>query len=500
MTRTSCSARATRQLLGPARCARAGAVRRRHKEQTKPPGNGETDVTRAADKISLQQKVHTTKAASKLTAAWKRHADAQSHIRPRPDGTPRSSERTDSRQHCWTSPLADVDSSASRSSPNGSEPGGCPQSGLRERGNPEVRGSHRESSGSLTSGSTAQKVNRPLQALHDLPGTLAGGHRTGGQAPPPSARRPAFMPIRPETMTAESGERRMPRHWPGAEDSGRAEASPTRAATAASGTCRCSDGGIQTRVPTALRDGASRESPPSGCQREAGCLTPTALDPVIEAETSARDDAERRRADQAPRRARCSRQATSTQRPGPANQAQRRRRTAQPPRRRQVLPVPDRQAHARAARRCQQKFSSRLSGGGFGFAENFQIVSRRSGAARGPRTLSGGETFLASLALALALVEMHSRSGARLDALFLDEGFGSLDADALTSSLAVLQAETGGNKLVAVISHLHAVAEAVEDAMWFKRQPDGSTARWLTAAERDALVRQEITSGLLNLI
>ena len=107
---------------------------------------------------------------------------------------------------------------------------------------------------------------------------------------------------------------------------------------------------------------------------------------------------------------------------------------------------------------------------------------------------SGRETFLASLALALALVEMHSRSGARLDALFLDEGFGSRDADALTSSLAVLNAETGGNKLVAVISHLDAVAEAVEDVMWVERQSDGSTARWLTAAERDALCVPRIAS------
>ena len=106
----------------------------------------------------------------------------------------------------------------------------------------------------------------------------------------------------------------------------------------------------------------------------------------------------------------------------------------------------------------------------------------------------------ASLALALALVELHSRSGARLGALFLDEGFGSLDADTLANSLAVLRAETGGDKLVVVISHLHAVAEAVEDVMWVERRPDGSGARWLDAAERDALVGEEVTRGLLGLV
>jgi DNA repair protein SbcC/Rad50 len=141
-----------------------------------------------------------------------------------------------------------------------------------------------------------------------------------------------------------------------------------------------------------------------------------------------------------------------------------------------------------------------LSRGEFGFGEDFQVVSRRSGAARSPKTLSGGETFLASLALALALVELHSRSGERLGALFLDEGFASLDTGALASALAVLQAETGGDKLVAVISHLHAVAEAVEDVLWVERGPAGSAARWLNPGERDALVRQEVTGGLLSLL
>jgi DNA repair protein SbcC/Rad50 len=141
-----------------------------------------------------------------------------------------------------------------------------------------------------------------------------------------------------------------------------------------------------------------------------------------------------------------------------------------------------------------------LSGGEFGFGEDFQVISRRSGAARGPKTLSGGETFLASLALALALVELHSRSGGRLGALFLDEGFASLDTGSLAGALAVLQAETGGDKLVAVISHLHAVAEAVEDVLWVERGPAGSSARWLNPGERDALVRQEVTGGLLSLL
>jgi exonuclease SbcC len=140
-----------------------------------------------------------------------------------------------------------------------------------------------------------------------------------------------------------------------------------------------------------------------------------------------------------------------------------------------------------------------LSDGQFGFGPEFQIVSRASNTSRSPKTLSGGETFLASLALALALVELYSRTGTRLGALFLDEGFGSLDVDTLARALAVLRSETGADKLVTVISHLHAVAEAVEDVLWVERRPAGSEARWLNDRERDALVREDVSAGLLRL-
>lgn len=141
---------------------------------------------------------------------------------------------------------------------------------------------------------------------------------------------------------------------------------------------------------------------------------------------------------------------------------------------------------------------SRLSGGEFGYAEQFQIVARRTGMARSPKTLSGGETFLASLALALALVELYSRTAGKLGALFLDEGFGSLDVNTLATALEVLRAETGGDKLVAVISHLHGVAEAVQDVLWVEKGPAGSAARWLTGEQTADLVRDDV-AGLLTL-
>ncbi|MBM4420900.1 MAG: hypothetical protein FJ034_04835 [Chloroflexi bacterium] len=82
---------------------------------------------------------------------------------------------------------------------------------------------------------------------------------------------------------------------------------------------------------------------------------------------------------------------------------------------------------------------------------------------RSVKTLSGGETFLASLALAVALSE-HVRSlavteRARLDSLFLDEGFGSLDQDALAGAVEALERLGGDGRLVGIITHVRELAE-----------------------------------------
>jgi DNA repair protein SbcC/Rad50 len=133
----------------------------------------------------------------------------------------------------------------------------------------------------------------------------------------------------------------------------------------------------------------------------------------------------------------------------------------------------------------------------YGFAETFEIVDGQSGQPRPTRTLSGGETFLASLALALALVEIANRSGSHLGALFLDEGFGALDANALDEALAALERAPGDRRLVAVVSHVKAVAQRIEDVLEVVRTPLGSRAEWRGASERDALVSEELEAGLL---
>ena len=112
-----------------------------------------------------------------------------------------------------------------------------------------------------------------------------------------------------------------------------------------------------------------------------------------------------------------------------------------------------------------------LTGGRFGFSsgDRFEIVD--FGAAdpelrvRGSDTLSGGETFLASLSLALALADLVAGQGGRLGSFFLDEGFGSLDADHLAIAMDGIErlASEAEDRLVVLVSHVPGVKERIED-------------------------------------
>ncbi|MFI1200404.1 AAA family ATPase [Streptomyces sp. NPDC020883] len=129
-----------------------------------------------------------------------------------------------------------------------------------------------------------------------------------------------------------------------------------------------------------------------------------------------------------------------------------------------------------------------LSKGSYTFAEDFQIRDLATNLVRGPETLSGGETFQASLALALALVELHSGGHKRVESLFLDEGFAALDSERLDDTLSVLRSSVVGDELVVVMSHLYPVAEAVDEVLLVAKNAQGSTCTWLTDEERDAAV------------
>ncbi len=90
-------------------------------------------------------------------------------------------------------------------------------------------------------------------------------------------------------------------------------------------------------------------------------------------------------------------------------------------------------------------------------------------------TLSGGETFLASLALALALAEAVARSGGRLQCFFLDEGFGSLDAESLDLALDGIERIVGPQRLIGLVSHVAALAARVDDRIELSKDEDGMT-------------------------
>jgi len=83
-----------------------------------------------------------------------------------------------------------------------------------------------------------------------------------------------------------------------------------------------------------------------------------------------------------------------------------------------------------------------------------EVFDTHTGRARSARTLSGGETFMSALALALGLADVVAGRNHELQALFIDEGFGSLDEDTLEQVLAILEGLQGGGRVVGVISHV----------------------------------------------
>lgn len=105
----------------------------------------------------------------------------------------------------------------------------------------------------------------------------------------------------------------------------------------------------------------------------------------------------------------------------------------------------------------------------------FEIVEARSDGKRAAGTLSGGETFLASLALALALGEAVSQEGGRLGCFFLDEGFGSLDAESLELALDGIESLASPGRLIGLISHVGHLQARLEDLIMLDKAPDGST-------------------------
>jgi exonuclease SbcC len=128
-----------------------------------------------------------------------------------------------------------------------------------------------------------------------------------------------------------------------------------------------------------------------------------------------------------------------------------------------------------------------LTDGDYRFSDDaaFRIVDVNAGGhVRAPESLSGGETFLASLALALALAEMVTRGGGRLDSFFLDEGFGSLDPEHIERAMRGIEhlVRDGADRLVILVSHVEQMHELLEDLIVLEKDEAAATSRVLRGA------------------
>ena len=122
--------------------------------------------------------------------------------------------------------------------------------------------------------------------------------------------------------------------------------------------------------------------------------------------------------------------------------------------------------------------------------ERWRVYDAHNGRDRDPSQLSGGEQFLASLALALGTVETIGRTGGEVRTLCIDEGFGSLDQTTLRRAIAGLRKAAGEQHLIVLVSHVREVAEAVDDVIVVERdQGGGSRVRRLDAATKGGLPR-----------
>jgi exonuclease SbcC len=102
---------------------------------------------------------------------------------------------------------------------------------------------------------------------------------------------------------------------------------------------------------------------------------------------------------------------------------------------------------------------------------DLSVTDHYNGSTRSVKTLSGGEAFKASLSLAMGLSdEIHSRMGGiKIDTLFVDEGFGSLDEESLSQAMDALSNVTEGNRLVGIISHVNELKDRIDRKIYVEK-------------------------------
>ena len=110
---------------------------------------------------------------------------------------------------------------------------------------------------------------------------------------------------------------------------------------------------------------------------------------------------------------------------------------------------------------------------------DLDVIDHYNGTVRSVKTLSGGESFKASLALALGLSDVIQSyaGGIQLDSMFIDEGFGSLDEESLQAAIRTLAELSLGNRLVGIISHVTQLKEQMDRKVVITKTPSGSSLR-----------------------
>ena len=108
---------------------------------------------------------------------------------------------------------------------------------------------------------------------------------------------------------------------------------------------------------------------------------------------------------------------------------------------------------------------------------DLDVIDHYNGSERSVKSLSGGETFLASLSLALGLSEeiQSSAGGVQMDTLFVDEGFGSLDEETLRQAMRALRELSEGDRLIGIISHVSELRREIDRQIVVKRSKDGAS-------------------------
>lgn len=106
------------------------------------------------------------------------------------------------------------------------------------------------------------------------------------------------------------------------------------------------------------------------------------------------------------------------------------------------------------------------------------VIDHYNGSERSVKSLSGGESFVASLSLALGLSEeiQASAGGIKLDTMFVDEGFGSLDEDTLRLAMRALRSLTDSNRLVGIISHVAELRREIDKQIIVKKSIEGGSS------------------------